>query len=158
MVSHMRCPYCGSENLKVVDSRSADDAAIRRRRQCEECDKRFTTYEKIETLPIMVIKKDGTREAFDRDKLIDRVMRSTYKRHVSSEQIQKIADDVENAAMSAYNREIQSREIGELVMEGLKAVDEVSYVRFASIYREFKDVNSFMQEIRALMEQNHNKE
>ena len=154
----MRCPYCGSEELKVIDSRSAGDAAIRRRRQCEECGKRFTTYEKIETLPLMVVKKDKSREAFDRDKLINRVLRSAYKRPVSAAQIEELADDIENAALESLNREITSQEIGEMVMERLRQLDEVSYVRFASVYREFKDVNSFMQELRGLMDQHQKKE
>ena len=154
----MRCPYCGSEELKVIDSRSAGDAAIRRRRQCEECGKRFTTYEKIETLPLMVVKKDNRREAFDRDKLINRVLRSAYKRPVSAAQIEELADDIENAALESLNREITSQEIGEMVMERLRQLDEVSYVRFASVYREFKDVNSFMQELRGLMDQHQKKE
>ncbi len=154
----MRCPYCGSEELKVIDSRSAGDAAIRRRRQCEECGKRFTTYEKIETLPLMVVKKDNSREAFDRDKLINRVLRSAYKRPVSAAQIEELADDIENAALESMNREITSQEIGEMVMERLRQLDEVSYVRFASVYREFKDVNSFMQELRGLMDQHQKKE
>lgn len=154
----MRCPYCGSEELKVIDSRSAGDAAIRRRRQCEECGKRFTTYEKIETLPLMVVKKDNSREAFDRDKLINRVLRSAYKRPVSAAQIEELADDIENAALESLNWEITSQEIGEMVMERLRQLDEVSYVRFASVYREFKDVNSFMQELRGLMDQHQKKE
>ena len=154
----MRCPYCGSEEMKVIDSRSAGDAAIRRRRQCEECGKRFTTYEKIETLPLMVVKKDNSREAFDRDKLINRVLRSAYKRPVSAAQIEELADDIENAALESMNREITSQEIGEMVMERLRQLDEVSYVRFASVYREFKDVNSFMQELRGLMDQHQKKE
>ena len=154
----MRCPYCGSEELKVIDSRSAGDAAIRRRRQCEECGKRFTTYEKIETLPLMGVKKDNSREAFDRDKLINRVLRSAYKRPVSAAQIEELADDIENAALESLNREITSQEIGEMVMGRLRQLDEVSYVRFASVYREFKDVNSFMQELRGLMDQHQKKE
>lgn len=154
----MKCPFCGSENLKVVDSRSADDAAIRRRRQCEDCKRRFTTYEKIETMPLMVIKKDNSREMFDRDKLINRMMRATYKRPVSAQVLEQIADDIENTALNSFDREISSSSIGEIVMEKLREVDEVAYVRFASVYREFKDVNSFMQELRKLMEQNKEKE
>lgn len=154
----MKCPFCGSENLKVVDSRSADDAAIRRRRQCEDCKRRFTTYEKIETMPLMVIKKDNSREMFDRDKLINRMMRATYKRPVSAQVLEQIADDIENTALNSFEREISSSSIGEMVMEKLREVDEVAYVRFASVYREFKDVNSFMQELRKLMEQNKEKE
>ena len=154
----MRCPYCGSEELKVIDSRSAGDAAIRRRRQCEKCGKRFTTYEKIETLPLMVGQKANSREAIDRDKLINRVLRSAYKRPVSAAQIEELADDIENAALESLNWEITSQEIGEMVMERLRQLDEVSYVRFASVYREFKDVNSFMQELRGLMDQHQKKE
>ena len=142
----------------MIDSRSAGDAAIRRRRQCEECGKRFTTYEKIETLPLMVVKKDNSRAAFDRDKLINRVLRSAYKRPVSAAPIEELADDIENAALESMNREITSQEIGEMVMERLRQLDEVSYVRFASVYREFKDVNSFMQELRGLMDQHQKKE
>ena len=151
----MKCPFCGSENLKVVDSRAAEDGSIRRRRECEDCRGRFTTYEKIETLPVFVVKKDNSREAFDRDKLINRIMRATYKRPVSAEQIERIADEIEKAAQGTTKHEITSREIGEMVMEGLRAVDQVAYVRFASVYREFKDVNSFMHELSLLMEQNH---
>lgn len=154
----MKCPFCGSENLKVVDSRSADEAAIRRRRQCEDCKRRFTTYEKIETMPLMVIKKDNSREMFDRDKLINRMMRATYKRPVSAQVLERIADDIENTALNSFDREISSSSIGEMVMEKLREVDEVAYVRFASVYREFKDVNSFMLELRKLMEQNKEKE
>ena len=149
----MKCPYCGSENLKVVDSRSADDGSIRRRRQCEECKKRFTTYEKIETLPLMVIKKDDSREFFDRDKLINRIMRATYKRPVSPEQIEAIADDIENTALNSFDREISSRDIGERVMEKLKDLDEVAYVRFASVYRQFRDINTFMEELKKLLKE-----
>lgn len=154
----MKCPFCGSENLKVVDSRSADEAAIRRRRQCEDCKRRFTTYEKIETMPLMVIKKDNSREMFDRDKLINRMMRATYKRPVSAQVLERIADDIENTALNSFDREISSSSIGEMVMEKLREVDEVAYVRFASVYREFKDVNSFMLELRKLIEQNKEKE
>lgn len=153
----MKCPFCGSENLKVIDSRAAEDNTIRRRRECEQCQSRFTTYEKIETLPLMVIKKDESREPFDREKLIDRIMRSTSKRPVSTQQIEQIADEIENYGTSKLSHEITSGEIGELVMGHLKKIDEVAYVRFASVYREFKDVNSFMNELRTLIDQDDKK-
>ena len=149
----MKCPYCAHLESKVVDSRPSDEgASIRRRRECLACHKRFTTYETMESLPLMVIKKDNSREFFDRDKLINRIMRATYKRPVSPEQIEAIADDIENTALNSFDREISRRDIGERVMEKLKDLDEVAYVRFASVYREFKDVNSFMQELRKLMD------
>lgn len=150
----MKCPYCGSENLKVIDSRAAEDGSIRRRRECAVCRKRFTTYEKIESMPVFVVKKDNTREPFDRDKLIDRISRSTYKRPVSAEALSAIADEIEQYGQGSPRHEITSSEIGEMVMSRLKDIDEVSYVRFASVYREFKDVNSFMQELTDLMNKN----
>ena len=150
----MKCPYCGSENLKVIDSRAAEDGSIRRRRDCAVCRKRFTTYEKIESMPVFVVKKDNTREPFDRDKLIDRISRSTYKRPVSAEALSAIADEIEQYGQGSPRHEITSSEIGEMVMSRLKDIDEVSYVRFASVYREFKDVNSFMQELTDLMNKN----
>ena len=150
----MKCPYCGSENLKVIDSRAAEDGSIRRRRECAVCRKRFTTYEKIESMPVFVVKKDNTREPFDRDKLIDRSSRSTYKRPVSAEALSAIADEIEQYGQGSPRHEISSSEIGEMVMSRLKDIDEVSYVRFASVYREFKDVNSFMQELTDLMNKN----
>ncbi|MBQ4382930.1 MAG: transcriptional repressor NrdR [Firmicutes bacterium] len=150
----MKCPYCGSENLKVIDSRAAEDGSIRRRRECAVCRKRFTTYEKIESMPVFVVKKDNTREPFDRDKLIDRISRSTYKRPVSAEALSAIADEIEQYGQGSPRHEISSSEIGEMVMSRLKDIDEVSYVRFASVYREFKDVNSFMQELTDLMNKN----
>ncbi|MBQ6240136.1 MAG: transcriptional repressor NrdR [Firmicutes bacterium] len=150
----MKCPYCGSENLKVIDSRAAEDGSIRRRRECGVCRRRFTTYEKIESMPVFVVKKDNTREPFDRDKLIDRISRSTYKRPVSADALANIADEIEQTAQGSPRHEITSSEIGEIVMRKLKDIDEVSYVRFASVYREFKDVNSFMQELTDLMNKN----
>ena len=144
----MRCPYCGSENSRVVDSRPAEDNnAIRRRRQCDECGKRFTTYEKVETIPMIVIKKDNNRETYDRSKIEGGVFRACHKRPISTAQIEAMVDDVEACIFNKEEREISSEEIGELVMGKLKDLDSVAYVRFASVYREFKDVNAFMDEL-----------
>ncbi len=148
----MRCPFCGHDEDKVIDSRPADEgAAIRRRRECISCGKRFTTYEKIENLPLLVVKKDGTRQPYDRDKLISGLLKSCEKRPVSTSQIEKLADNVELQIQNSLRREISSREIGEMVMELLKDIDEVAYVRFASVYRQFKDVNSFLQELNDML-------
>jgi transcriptional repressor NrdR len=148
----MRCPFCGHDEDKVIDSRPADEgAAIRRRRECISCSKRFTTYEKIENLPLLVVKKDGTRQPYDRDKLISGLLKSCEKRPVSTSQIEKLADNVELQIQNSLRREISSREIGEMVMELLKDIDEVAYVRFASVYRQFKDVNSFLQELNDML-------
>lgn len=148
----MRCPFCGHDEDKVIDSRPADEgAAIRRRRECISCSKRFTTYEKIENLPLLVVKKDGTRQPYDRDKLISGLLKSCEKRPVSTSQIEKLADNVELQIQNSLRREILSREIGEMVMELLKDIDEVAYVRFASVYRQFKDVNSFLQELNDML-------
>ena len=137
----MKCPFCGAQDTKVIDSRPADDnSSIRRRRQCEECGKRFTTYEKLETLPLMIIKKDDSREPYNRAKIENGILLSCHKRPVSPDQITKMIFSMEE-------REIPSVTIGELVMKKLKMVDEVAYVRFASVYREFKDVNAFMDEL-----------
>ncbi|MCK9251399.1 MAG: transcriptional repressor NrdR [Clostridiaceae bacterium] len=148
----MRCPFCGHDEDKVIDSRPADDgAAIRRRRECINCGNRFTTYEKIENLPLMVIKKDGSRQPFNRDKLISGIMKSCEKRPVSTEQIESLVDAIESRYQNSLKREVQSREIGEQVMEGLKQIDEVAYVRFASVYRQFKDVSSFLHELNEIL-------
>ena len=148
----MKCPYCNASDTKVIDSRPADEnSSIRRRRQCENCKKRFTTYEKLETMPLMVIKKDSTREAYDRSKIQDGVLRSCHKRPVSSEQINAVIDEIENQIFNMEEKEIETSAIGELVMEKLKGLDEVAYVRFASVYREFKDVNIFMEELGKLL-------
>ena len=148
----MKCPYCGSDDTKVIDSRPADDnTAIRRRRQCEACDKRFTTYEKLETMPLMVVKKDNTREAFDRAKIESGILRSCHKRPVSTEQIAHIIDDIENDIYGMGETEVPTSLIGEKVMKKLKDLDQVAYVRFASVYREFKDVNTFIEEIGELL-------
>ena len=145
----MKCPYCSVENTRVIDSRPADDnASIRRRRQCDSCGKRFTTYETVETTPLIVIKKDQTREPFKRNKLIDGLVRSCHKRPVSMEKIQEFAEEIENILYNMGEKEIPSSKIGELVMDRLMDLDQVAYVRFASVYREFKDVNTFMNELK----------
>lgn len=144
----MKCPYCGEDDTKVIDSRSADDNnSIRRRRQCISCGKRFTTYEKLETMPLMIIKKDESRETYDRSKVETGILLSCRKRPVSTQQISKMIDEIENQIFSMEEKEIPASVIGELIMQKLKAVDEVAYVRFASVYREFKDVNAFMNEL-----------
>lgn len=148
----MKCPYCNASDTKVIDSRPADDnSSIRRRRQCETCGKRFTTYEKLETMPLMVIKKDRSREAYDRSKIETGIIHSCHKRPVSTQQINSIIDEIENQVFSMEDKEVETSIIGELVMRKLKQLDEVAYVRFASVYREFKDVNTFMEELGKLL-------
>jgi len=148
----MRCPYCGFADSKVIDSRPAEEgAAIRRRRECTSCAKRFTTYEMIESLPIVVIKKDKTRELFDREKLLSGLTRACEKRPVSTQKLDLLVDKIESDLHNTLKREISSTEIGEKVMEGLKDIDEVAYVRFASVYRQFKDVNTFIAEVNKLL-------
>lgn len=148
----MKCPYCAYEESKVVDSRSTeDDMAIRRRRECLNCGKRYTTYEKIEDIPILVVKKDLTREYFDKSKIINGVMKACQKRPVSRKEIEGVATDIEKNLSNQMLTEVKSDYIGELIMERLKNLDEVSYVRFASVYRQFKDINTFMEEIKNLM-------
>ena len=150
----MKCPFCNYEDTKVIDSRSQDDnTTIRRRRYCEKCGKRFTTYERIDTIPMTVIKSNGTRETFDKNKLISGIMKSCNKRPITAKQIQEITDDVENAVMSSMDKEIESKEIGSMVMDRLKDIDEVAYVRFASVYRQFKDINTFMEELNKIMDE-----
>lgn len=149
----MKCPYCSHENTRVIDSRPADDNnSIRRRRVCDECGKRFTTYEKVETIPLIVIKKDDNRETFDRAKIEAGVLRACYKRPTSANQIKELVDAVENEVFGREEKEIPSRIIGEIVMNKLKDLDAVAYVRFASVYREFKDVNTFMEELKKFLE------
>lgn len=144
----MKCPFCGYEDTRVIDSRPSEDrSTIRRRRICEKCQKRFTTYEKVETMPLIVIKKDGSRQTFDREKLIERILRACHKRKVSLTEIEKLADEIENAALSSLNKEISTSEIGEKVLMGLWKLDEVAYIRFASVYREFVDLDSFLTEL-----------
>ncbi len=148
----MRCPYCGHRDSRVIDSRPTDEGeAIRRRRECMKCEERFTTYEKVETLPIMVIKKDLTRELFDREKLIRGITRSCEKRPVTTEQIDSIADQIESAVQNSLEREVTTNEIGEKVMDCLKEIDEVAYVRFASVYRQFTDATTFIAEVNKLL-------
>ena len=149
----MKCPYCGKDNTRVIDSRPADDGdSIRRRRECDECHKRFTTYEKVETIPLIVIKKDNNREAFDRSKIEAGVLRACYKRPVSAEDIKRTVDEIELEVVNREEKEIPSNLIGEIVMDKLKLLDPVAYVRFASVYREFKDVNTFMDELKTFLE------
>ena len=148
----MKCPFCNQDNTRVVDSRPIDDnTAIRRRRMCDACGKRFTTYEKVETIPLIVIKKDQNREQFDRSKIEAGVLRACHKRPVSAEQIHKLVDEVETEIFNLEEREIPSSVIGEIVMDKLKDLEAVAYVRFASVYREFKDVNTFMDELKKIL-------
>ena len=148
----MKCPYCSFEESKVIDPRSADDGErILRRRECLKCGKRFTTHEVIETVPIIVVKRDKSREVFDRNKLTAGILRACEKRPVSLTQIEEMVDRIEAKIQSMLDREITTRQIGELAMEELKTVDEVSYVRFASVYRQFKDINTFLEELNKLL-------
>ena len=147
----MKCPFCSNENTKVIDSRPTDDSSIRRRRQCEMCGKRFTTYEKIEMTPTMVIKKDDTREVFDRDKVKRGIMKACEKRPVSVEDIERIVSKVEYEINRKYSGEVESNVIGEIVMDSLKDLDEVAYIRFASVYRQFKDINTFVNELKNIL-------
>lgn len=148
----MKCPFCGYEESKVIDSRPTDEGErIRRRRECLQCAKRFTTYEMIESLPIIVIKKDGSRETFDRQKLLTGMLRACEKRPVSIEMLDHAISDIETVIQNSLDREVSSDKIGELVMEKLKEIDEVAYVRFASVYRQFKDINTFMDELNKLL-------
>ncbi len=148
----MRCPFCGYSESKVIDSRPADEGtSIRRRRECLSCRKRFTTYETVESLPIMVVKKDGSRQSFDREKVLRGMIRACEKRPVSLAELEKIADEIELELQNSMEREVRTEVIGEQVMARLKDVDEVAYVRFASVYRQFKDIGTFMQELNKLI-------
>lgn len=145
----LKCPYCAYGESKVVDSRSTEDgSSIRRRRECLKCNRRYTTYEKIETTPILVIKKNMSREYFDRNKIVNGLMKACQKRPVSRKQIEQIADEVERHISNEMLTEVNTDEIGQIIMKNLKKIDEVSYVRFASVYRQFKDINTFMEEIK----------
>ena len=149
----MKCPFCGDDNTRVIDSRPADDnEAIRRRRQCDECGKRFTTYEKVETIPLIVIKRDKNRETYDRSKIESGVVRSCHKRPVSVDQIEACVDEIENKIFNLGVREIASEKIGEIVMDQIRDLDQVAYVRFASVYRQFKDADTFMSELKKLLD------
>lgn len=148
----MKCPYCNHPDTRVIDSRPAEDgSAIRRRRSCDECGKRFTTYEKVETIPLIIIKKDNNREQYNRSKIERGIIRACYKRPVSAEAIQKTVERIEIEIFNLEAKEVSSTDVGEIVMDELKELDEVAYVRFASVYREFKDVNTFMDEIKKMM-------
>ena len=150
----MKCPFCGEDSTRVIDSRPADDGdSIRRRRQCDACGRRFTTYEKVETIPLIVIKKDKNRETYDRRKIEAGVIKSCHKRPVSAEAVTKCIDDIENEIFNLEVKEVDSTQIGEIVMDKIKDLDQVAYVRFASVYREFKDVNTFMDELTKLLSQ-----
>lgn len=148
----MKCPYCNHPDTRVIDSRPAEDgSAIRRRRSCDECGKRFTTYEKVETIPLIIIKKDNNREQYNRSKIERGIIRACYKRPVSAEAIQKAVERIEIKIFNLEAKEVSSTDVGEIVMDELKELDEVAYVRFASVYREFKDVSTFMDEIKKMM-------
>ena len=149
----MKCPFCGQDNTRAVDSRPAEDnSSIRRRRLCDVCGKRFTTYEKVETIPLIVIKKDRTREQYDRSKIEAGVMRACYKRPIPIQKINEMIDSVETEIFNREEKEIESKEIGEIVMDRLKDLEAVAYVRFASVYRDFKDINIFMDELKKILE------
>ena len=150
----MKCPYCGYKESKVIDSRPAEEgSSIRRRRECLSCGKRFTTYETVESLPIVVIKKDGSRQSFERRKVLDGMLRACEKRPVPFDVLQRMSEEIEQELQNSLDREVPSEKIGELVMDKLRSVDEVAYVRFASVYRQFKDINSFMRELNKILEE-----
>ena len=149
----MKCPYCGDQESKVVDSRHSEDNAIRRRRECMRCQRRFTTYEVVEILPITVVKRDGSRQPFDRNKICNSMLRAFDKRKVTRDDLERLAAEIEQTIQNSLEREISSDRIGEMVMERLKPIDEVAYIRFASVYRRFQDVNSFMREISKFLEE-----
>jgi len=150
----MKCPFCGYLEDKVVDSRPTEEGiSIRRRRECVKCGARFTTYEKIETVPLMVIKRDGTRQSFERNKVLTGLIKACEKRPVSAAQVENIADEVEQQILNSMKKEVTSEELGELIMEKLKELDQVAYVRFASVYKSFKDVDTFMEELRKMIDE-----
>ena len=149
----MKCPFCGDQDRKVVDSRHSEDGlSIRRRRECMNCQRRFTTYEYVETLPIIVVKRDGSRQAFDRNKILNGMVRACEKRQVPFATLEKVTTEIEQNIQNSLEREVTADKIGEMVMERLKPLDEVAYIRFASVYRRFQDVNSFMQEVSRFLE------
>jgi len=148
----LKCPYCGYEDDRVIDSRPTEEGtAVRRRRECSKCQRRYTTYEKVESVPLMVIKKDKTRQPFNREKIINGLLRACEKRPVSIDEIEKLVNEVESQLYNSLQREVTTKDIGEMVMMKLKNLDEVAYVRFASVYRQFKDINTFMDELRKLL-------
>ena len=146
----MKCPFCGHTDSKVVDSRPTEDGSIRRRRECLECGRRFTTYEKVESMPVIVIKRDGSRETFSREKVLNAMLRAFEKRSVTLEELNDAVTNIEQSLQNTFTREVSSQEIGEMVLGEIKEIDEVAYVRFASVYRQFKDVESFLNEIKEL--------
>jgi transcriptional repressor NrdR len=149
----MKCPFCGEDNTRVIDSRPADENnSIRRRRECDACNRRFTTYEKVESIPLIVIKKDKVREPYDRSKIASGILKSCHKRPVSANQIEQCLDRIETKIFNLEDKEIESTAIGEIVMDEIKSLDPVAYVRFASVYREFKDVNTFMDELKKILD------
>jgi len=149
----MKCPFCGEDNTRVIDSRPAsENNSIRRRRECDACGRRFTTYEKVETIPLIVIKKDDVREPYDRDKIMSGILKSCHKRPVSADRIELCLDRIETKIFNLEEKEIDSSTIGEIVMDEIKELDPVAYVRFASVYREFKDVNTFMDELKKILD------
>lgn len=151
----MKCPYCENYDTKVIDSRPTEEGhAIRRRRECDQCKRRFTTYEKVEEIPIMIIKKDGSREAFSRNKILNGIIKACEKRPVSIQKMEDIVNNIEKNLNNMMEKEIESTTVGEMVMNQLKDLDEVAYVRFASVYRQFKDINTFMQELIKLLDKN----
>lgn len=148
----MKCPYCGFAESKVIDSRPADEgSSIRRRRECLSCRKRFTTYETVESLPMVVVKKDGSRQSFDRRKILGGMIRACEKRPVPMAEMERAAEEIEQEVQNSMEREVSTRKVGEMVMERLKEIDEVAYVRFASVYRQFKDIDTFMKELNKLL-------
>ena len=150
----MKCPFCGDQESKVVDSRHSEDGlSIRRRRECLNCQRRFTTYEIVESLPIIVVKRDGSRQAFDRNKIMTSMVRAFDKRQVETAELERVTTEIEQAIQNSLEREVSTDRIGEMVMERIKPLDEVAYIRFASVYRRFQDVNSFMREISTLLEE-----
>ena len=149
----MKCPFCGDQESKVVDSRHSEDGlSIRRRRECLQCQRRFTTYEIVESLPIIVVKRDGSRQAFDRNKILNGMVRACEKRQVPFAELERVTTEIEQTIQNSLEREVTADKIGEMVMERLKPLDEVAYIRFASVYRRFQDVNSFMQEVSRFLE------
>ena len=150
----MKCPFCGDQESKVVDSRHSEDGlSIRRRRECRACQKRFTTYEMVEILPVIVVKRDGSRQSFDRNKLVNSMVRAFDKRKVSIQQLEQIAAEIEQSIQNSLEREVTSDRVGEMVMEKLKPIDQVAYIRFASVYRKFQDVGGFIHEINKVLEE-----
>lgn len=154
----MKCMFCGCTESKVIDSRSTDEGrTIRRRRECMQCGRRFTTYETIETTPVLVVKSDGTRQAFDPNKIKNGIIKACEKRPVSMYKIDKLVDDIKKEVYNSLDQEVSSKQIGEMVMDGLREIDEVAYVRYASVYRQFTDISSFMNELESLMQENKTK-